>query len=287
MGAFLKAGSFYSQVAARDRRCGFVMSELEQPAPRQIPYHEHELPYFTLVISGYYNEGDRLGTREFYPLTAMFNPRECSHWSAVGNTGARLFTVEIPKEQWEDSGVKMPDAPVADLGVGHLIWKALRLFREFRCGDAMEPLTAESLTCEMIAAAGTGRAAEDRAPKWWTRAEEYLRANAEQPLRIREVAKAADVHPVHLARVFRQRTGITPGEYVQSLRVQKACARLSTRERPLADVAIECGFTDQSHMTKLFRRFTGTTPAEFRAGFAKRSSQPTKAQRAQSFHKDF
>lgn len=268
MGAALKAGTFYSHIARSDRRCGFVMSELEQPAPRKMPYHEHELPYFTLILSGYYNEWDRLGAREFRPMTAVFNPQECQHGSAVGATGTQLFTVEIKREQWD--GLHLPDAPIADLGAGNLIWKALRLYREFRLGEALEPLTAESLACELIAAAVDHRA-PDSSPSWWKRTEEYLRANAGSPLRIREVAREAGVHPVHLARVFRKQTGITPGEYVQSLRVQKACARLTSREHSLADVAVECGFTDQAHMTRLFKRFTGTTPAAFHNGFRQSS----------------
>ena len=270
---YLSAGSFYSQVAASDRRCGFVMSELLQPVPRKIPHHSHEWPYFTLVLAGHYNEGDAHGTHELHPFTAIFNPDDCRHWGAVGAGGARMFTVEIRPEQLTWCAVRLPDTPVHDPGSPGVVLKMLRLYHEFRSGPHMEPLEAESLVCEMVAAAARYTAADrDDAPGWWARIEELLHARCTQPLRIAELAAEAGVHPVHLARVFRRKTGMTPGESLQAYRVRKACFQLLSRERSLVDVAMDCGFADQSHMTRLFRRYIGLTPAAFRSHSAQKKS---------------
>jgi AraC family transcriptional regulator len=72
------------------------------------------------------------------------------------------------------------------------------------------------------------------------------------------------VHPVHLARAFRRTERLTPGEYLQRLRVRAACRKLREAEYPLAAIAMECGFADQSHLTRIFRKFTKTTPEQFR-----------------------
>jgi AraC family transcriptional regulator len=87
-------------------------------------------------------------------------------------------------------------------------------------------------------------------------------------IRMRELADDAGVHPVHLARVFRAQQGRTPGDYLQRLRVRAACDLLRDRDYPLAIVAAECGFADQSHFTRVFRKFTETTPAQFRRAIA-------------------
>jgi AraC family transcriptional regulator len=79
-----------------------------------------------------------------------------------------------------------------------------------------------------------------------------------------DLAREAGVHPVHLARVFRKMERRTPGEYQQRLQVRSACDLLRDPEWPLAMIAAECGFADQSHFTRIFRRMTGTTPARFR-----------------------
>ncbi|HVR24536.1 MAG TPA: AraC family transcriptional regulator [Candidatus Polarisedimenticolia bacterium] len=83
-------------------------------------------------------------------------------------------------------------------------------------------------------------------------------------IRMCDLADQAGVHPVHLARAFRRTERLTPGEYLQRLRVRAACRKLHDAEYPLAAIAMECGFADQSHLTRIFRKFTKTTPEQFR-----------------------
>jgi AraC family transcriptional regulator len=85
---------------------------------------------------------------------------------------------------------------------------------------------------------------------------------------MRDLAREAGVHPVHLARVFRKMERRTPGEYQQRLQVRAAGELLRDPEWPLAAIAAECGFADQSHFTRVFHRMAGTTPARFRRAVA-------------------
>jgi AraC family transcriptional regulator len=78
------------------------------------------------------------------------------------------------------------------------------------------------------------------------------------------------VHPIHLARTFRARYGISVGEYGRRVRIEWAAAEIARGESSLAAVATEAGFADQSHFTRLFRRYVGTTPARFRAAQVRR-----------------
>jgi AraC family transcriptional regulator len=80
---------------------------------------------------------------------------------------------------------------------------------------------------------------------------------------IRELAAIAGVHPIHLARVFRRSFACSPGEYLRRCRIEKL-RELLLRDLPLAEVALEAGFNDQSAMTTAFRRATGMTPHAFR-----------------------
>ncbi len=79
---------------------------------------------------------------------------------------------------------------------------------------------------------------------------------------MRDLARDAGVHPVHLARAFRKAEKLTPGEYLQRLRVRAACHRLRERDYSLAAIAMECGFADQSHFARVFKKLTKT--AQFR-----------------------
>ncbi len=59
--------------------------------------------------------------------------------------------------------------------------------------------------------------------------------------------------------------GITPNQYVLRAKVDRAAARLTDSDDPIAVVATECGFYDQATLTRQFGRLTGETPARFRA----------------------
>jgi len=72
------------------------------------------------------------------------------------------------------------------------------------------------------------------------------------------------MQPPSLARAFRRRYGCTVGEYVRRLRIEFACRELAGSEKPLASIAQNAGFFDQSHFSKTFKLLTGQSPAAYR-----------------------
>jgi AraC family transcriptional regulator len=105
---------------------------------------------------------------------------------------------------------------------------------------------------------------EKRPPKWLNVIVEKLNDEFIETPPTEELARLADVHPVHLAAVFRKFHDQTIGEYIQNLRIEFATKLLLNKEIPLSEIALSAGFSDQSHFTRMFKRFTGTTPGEFR-----------------------
>src|SRR5690349_18796469 len=100
-------------------------------------------------------------------------------------------------------------------------------------------------------------------PRWVTEARDLLH----DPGRVGslgELAEAVGVHPVTLARGFRKAYGCSVGAYLRRLRVARAAERLAETDNPLAGIALEAGFADQSHFSNLFRRETGVSPSAFR-----------------------
>ena len=104
-----------------------------------------------------------------------------------------------------------------------------------------------------------------QAPPWLARVREILDTSPRRPPRLTALARLAAVHPVHLGRVFRAHVGCSPGAYAQRLRVAEACRLLRDTDLPLARVALQAGFFDQSHFTRMFRARMGRTPGAFRA----------------------
>jgi len=97
------------------------------------------------------------------------------------------------------------------------------------------------------------------------RALEYIQANLGGQIHLDDLGRAAGLSPFHFAKLFKQSTGSTPHQYVLQRRLARATELLRSTEVNLSEVALECGFADQSHFANVFRRFVGVTPSQYRA----------------------
>jgi AraC family transcriptional regulator len=94
---------------------------------------------------------------------------------------------------------------------------------------------------------------------------EYIHEHLDAELSLDHLAAVAHVSPYHFARLFKHSTGLPPHQYVIARRIERAKELLRERDRlPLAEVATEVGFADQSHFTRHFKRLVGVTPRRFR-----------------------
>ncbi|MBX4861366.1 helix-turn-helix transcriptional regulator [Rhizobium sophorae] len=95
-------------------------------------------------------------------------------------------------------------------------------------------------------------------------AKSLLRENLDGNVSISEVAKLCDLSRGYFIRAFRDTTGMTPYQWLLRERIDRARDLLRTSNAPLAEVAIACGFADQSHFTRVFAGIVGTTPGNWR-----------------------
>lgn len=91
---------------------------------------------------------------------------------------------------------------------------------------------------------------------------EYIEDNLAKSVSMDELARAANLSPYHLARVFREEVGLPPHAYQTQARIGRA-RELLLRGWPIARVARETGFSDQSHLTRHFKRLVGVTPGRY------------------------
>lgn len=85
-----------------------------------------------------------------------------------------------------------------------------------------------------------------------------------EPLSMGEIARRCSLSRSHFSKAFKQSTGLSPRDWQIEDRVRRAEALLRDPQIPIADVATQCGFADQSHLTRLFKRLRGITPARWR-----------------------
>ncbi len=89
---------------------------------------------------------------------------------------------------------------------------------------------------------------------------EYLSAN----ITMDDICKEVNLSPFHFIRIFREKTGLSPHQYLLKLRIDKASELLLSRIYSVSETARICGFINLSHFSKTFRQMTGRSPMDFR-----------------------
>ena len=95
------------------------------------------------------------------------------------------------------------------------------------------------------------------------RAAEFIRDNYARSINLEEICFAADLSPSYLIRAFNVKYGLTPHAYVTNCRIEFSRSQLR-RGRPIAEVALAAGFSDQAHLQRSFKRLVAATPGQYR-----------------------
>ena len=100
----------------------------------------------------------------------------------------------------------------------------------------------------------------------WQRraATEMIAAHLDGGITVEELAAVCGLSASRFAHAFRNSFGIAPYQWLQARRIDRAKTMLAGPAGPPADVALACGFADQSHFGRVFRRAVGMSPGAFR-----------------------
>jgi len=107
------------------------------------------------------------------------------------------------------------------------------------------------------------------APWQERKAKALLAAHLADDISIVDVARACGLSRSHFCKVFKQATGQSPYAWLTQYRISTAQSLLRSTQQPLAEIALACGFGDQSHLTRMFSRVVGTPPGSWRRSLAR------------------
>ncbi len=166
-----------------------------------------------------------------------------------------------------DRAVIAPQLHLNDKRIEYIGWA---LFEELESGDPLGRLYAESLG-SALAVRLLRRSAPVALPRVTglpkrrlQRVFDYVREHISQDLSLHELAAVAGLSSSHFKLQFRESTGMPVHQYVISARVEHALNLLVQTSVPVADVALQAGFSNQSHLSRHLRRLHGVTPAALR-----------------------
>ncbi|WP_439394638.1 helix-turn-helix domain-containing protein [Bradyrhizobium sp. PMVTL-01] len=112
---------------------------------------------------------------------------------------------------------------------------------------------------------------EETKPAWQLTAAQKRRAlgfietHLSRDFELEQLAREAGISEYHFIRCFKASFGLSPYQFVIRKRLDRAVEMIRESPLPLSEVAVACGFSDQSHMTRAFKRILGITPGVVRS----------------------
>jgi AraC-like DNA-binding protein len=204
----------------------------------------------------------------------LFNPDQAHDGKRGAPEGFGYSILYVPEAVVADcsakeAGIVLPrhfrQPVVRDAAIARQFAEAVAALNQ-----AGESLRAEELTRHVLAAilvrhgeSGTRRvepraAGGDRMAK----VRDHLQAHYADDVNVQTLAAIAGLSRAHLTRAFAQHFGVPPHIYLNAVRIRKAQAAMLAGES-LAEVAVDCGFADQSHFSRRFKGALGVTPAQW------------------------
>ncbi|MFG6559700.1 helix-turn-helix domain-containing protein [Sulfitobacter sp. 1A15299] len=101
-------------------------------------------------------------------------------------------------------------------------------------------------------------------PQLMSAVQRHMAKNIFRAVSVAELAHVAGLSESWFGRTFKQTTGMSPQRWIAECRVVAAKEMMADQQRPLADIAVATGFSDQSHLSRVFRRSVGLSPSQWR-----------------------
>ncbi|ATQ42760.1 helix-turn-helix transcriptional regulator [Caulobacter mirabilis] len=261
MVAVFSPGRFYGTLQAEHLLAGLRVAHLAGTTPEhEVAEHGHDDAHFVLATRGRYLTTAQ-GEASEGPVL-VFNPPDVVHRDRFAGDGGWFMALSFEAATWRDLMLR-PSSDAIRLSRPSAVGTALRLTRAVVAQDAC-PLHLESLALELAAQAERQPVDAVRAPAWLRRADDLIADRRAEALTVADVAEAAGVHPVYLARAFRRWLNCSPGDRLRQRRLERAASLITRQAAHLAEVAALSGFCDQGHLTRVFRAAWGVTPGEYR-----------------------
>ena len=249
-------GVTYDMVAVQTA-CGQLLSLTSHRGSCSIPPHRHVNDYMCMVLTGGFAEQERSQWHERSAGCYFTHRAGETHHDRFGPRGAICLNLHFArgKRGPELSGICPTSTKVT----------ADRLAFEL-AASSREELVLASLAAEIMAGLRPGSENRD-CGKWIDRIIEAISDDPGRRWSLHELAGIADRHPVHVAQSFRHVTGTSLGAFQRLRRLTCLSLALRRGDSPLALLAAEFGYYDQSHMNAEFRAAFGISPGRYRRDF--------------------
>ena len=225
--------------------------------------HYHETLHVSYVLKG--GNVEKRTTHDIERLPGIVTWYEAGelHRSTKTLAASKHINLEVEQAFLQQYAIDVKPAGEAFLKSPDAAFIMLKILKELQVKDAFTKHSIHLLAINLLT---TGRKQNNYAamPQWLHTIYTLLHDRWNENVTLRDLALAANVHPVTVSKYFPRYFGCTMGEYMRKIKIEKALVLVTSSYLPLTEISNECGFTDQSHFIRTFKQQTGFLPLQYR-----------------------
>ncbi len=230
-----------------------------------LPEHRHDNAYIAIPVTGSYWETGSLKRNYIERGSCLLHPAGDNHQNVIGRGGSTILNIEIP--------VAIIQRHYSNL-VGEKHQISLDSGRTRLSTDLLQSIYGPGISdyprmddqiLQLLAAFDESRPRPSSSASMITEVDRHIRENIDQTISVCEIAERFNCDPVWLSRRFKRSIGISLKGRITEQRLINAISLVSSPRLPLSQVALRCGFYDQSHFNRFFKQSIGLTPGDCRS----------------------
>ena len=258
----LAEGEYTGTIVRKADIDGAIVSTSILTQASNTAWHCHENLHLCFVF-----EGGKAETQRQTQFTQkggsvfFYHSGEVHRW-ITPQTVSKSANIEISAgflRQYEMEESNIRKSVFDNVGARSLILKMQKELLDDHCDFQ---LNLKSLLLELLCWSPPSQTRDK--PRWVAQLEGLLRDKWNQKLTLAQIADTIGVHPVTISKSFRKYFFTTLGEYRRKLKIDQSISLIKESEMSLSEIAVYCGFADQSHFIRNFRDLTGFLPKHFR-----------------------
>lgn len=261
----LKTGEYWGSYSTERVINGLVITKSFHLQYNKIASHYHANPYYSFVLEGKYFEHYGNETISLKKGDVVFHPSHAEHSNVFENLATTCLNVEFSNEwlhRFEIDPAKLEGQPL----INNVHQKALvyKLNKEMEDDDQFSDMSILGIAAELTRSIVKNKS-QSSTPKYLLKVKSYIDQEPCFSPTLQELSQLVKISPEHLCREFKNKFGLTLGEYIRHKKISKACDLLKKKGMPIEDIAFELGFSDSSHLNKTFKKIIGLSPGAYRS----------------------
>lgn len=241
---------------------GIAIVETEYQSKVYEGWHSHNNAHITLFLKGGTTEKRKNFSETVGPGSLLFYHSDEMHLNQNTLFPSRNINIEIEDDLLKELQINESVIEKSVQNSALTKFLILKIFKESQNPDVFSNDNIRMLFSQLSNTIDHLERFE-KSPFWVKSLNELLNDCWNENPNLSDLAKVLHLNPITISKHFPKYFGCTLGEYMRRIKINRSLSLIQATENNLTEIALECGFSDQSHFIRTFKNQTGFLPKQF------------------------